>query len=314
MTKERVTAEFMQKDHISENEFEKAFCMNYPEYARLENLKLDQYDQSLPDSTIKFLAHMKDGTTRFLLLSGSGNPQLLQRAADNIQIGRSRLSYHIAERIFVPLTSGQIMGRSFAVWDLKQPFLNQNRFRTFFNRRIYAQDIIDWLGALGQETLAPALHDVVASDLSSLIDDDGLPSDIRGAARRALDRLDSGAWTSYNCLQHGDFWQGNLLLGAEKTDPSFFVIDWAGMEMEGYPFVDLVRILMDLGFSYPVNRIYINRYCKITGMRKSEIAHYTYASLGRLRGNLEHFPLENFYKLSQSVKKFLDRMDSRWKL
>lgn len=295
----------MEENHFSENDIREALAKVCVEYIDLKLLGTGQEVQVLSDSTMKFVATARDHSHKFMLISGAGNVKLMERAVSNIHDVRSRLSASVAVPILAPLSSGEVLGRSFAIWDFKRPFADQNRLKTFINRRIYAGPIVDWLAAFGRETLTSATPEVVVDDLLALINDENLSTEVRDGAKKALDKLSVGLWKPYHCFQHGDFWQGNLLLATHDADSSFYIVDWAGMSQKGYPFMDLTRLLMSINLTKFACRRYLSIYDKQIGIDKSESAMYTLSALGNLRKNLENFPSPKFRELTEAANNFV---------
>lgn len=269
------------------------------------------FKSQVADATMKFLAPTPSGRAGIMLISGTGNPQLVQRGVDNIRAARGRVSERTGSYILPPVVSGDMAGRTFAVWERKRPFLTSNRVSRHLRNHAYARRIVQWLVAFGTESMVPVRPDAVLADLHVIGDDTGFPDDIRRAADRAAARLSAGRWRPVSCLQHGDFWSGNLLLPTDPGDAPFFVIDWAGLQHRGYPFLDLSRALMSLRCSTRFNRNSIQSLCRDTGCETEDVASYILSACGRLGANLEHFPVERFRASTIGLYRFAHSMRHR---
>jgi hypothetical protein len=258
------------------------------------------------DATLKFHAPCSDGREGFLLISGAGNPHLVARATDNIRIARESVSYETASAILSPAAAGELEGRTFAVWPARHPFDTSNHLRRFIRRHRYAGPVIRWSVALSRETLNSGDPETVREDLRVIAEDAAFPDEMRRDASAATERIDRGVWHPMHCLCHGDFWSGNLLLpGNHPEEPAFHVIDWAGMQPEGYPFVDLSRMLVSLRCSPRFCARSIGSLRRHVGCEKQDVISHVLSSFGRTGQNLEFFPPERFRAKAASVYRFV---------
>lgn len=294
----------MSLTNLSDSSVVKALSLKYGHEVDIVRLENYAFKAEVADATLKFLAPTPEGEAGFMLVSGTGNPYLVQRAVDNIQIARNSTSDNISAPILLPVTTGEIEGQTFAVWPLKRPFMSSNRVMRRLKGRIYSRRITQWATELCQETLTPASPETVLGDLSVIINDAAFPDDIRREAKKAEIRLSSGQWKPMHCLQHGDFWAGNLLLPNRSDGPEFYVIDWAGMKTYGYPFMDLARILMSLRCNKRFRNECFKNMCRNVGCDQNDVTAYILSAYGQIGANLEHFPPDRFREATLNLYRF----------
>ena len=259
--------------------------------------------QDITDVTTKILVPTPTGPG-FMIVSSDVNPGLVQRGVDNIRLVKARVGVHCASAILSPILCGKIDGRSFAIWERHRPLLSGKGSKRF-NRYFYGPRIIDWAYLLCAHSLKPAANvpKQFVVPLQAVRDEAAFPKDMRQQAGRALDRLDE--WRPLQCIQHGDFWEGNVL--RSRQDGGLFVIDWAGARENGYPVVDILQMLMSIGCSRRAKDRQIERLCGTLACSRDDLTSYTLAALGYLGANLEYFPVEKYYQISVSVFRYISQ-------
>ena len=282
-----------------------ALATHYGRRVVVVPLQDDLFKEDVADATRKFLVPTPEGGEGFLQLSGSGNPQLVDRAARNIATARTQVSKATARPVLAPVMTGQIAGMDFAIWPYKRPFETSNRLLRRIRYRLYAGRIVGWARTLCRETIQDADPQTVARDLREICEDAGLPAEMRRAAEQAVTRLNSGQWRPVHCLHHGDFWPANLLLAARGEGTPFYVIDWAGMQQQGYPFLDLVQMLMSLRCGQGFARRSLARLRQDIGCTSEEMQAYILSAYGHIGQNLEHFPRDRYQAAAQSAYHFV---------
>ena len=271
----------------------------------IEPLADDQFKVRLPDATSKYVVRMSDGPNLFLLVSGEGNRHLVSRAVANIQAARAAVSPGIAAHILDTVAAGEAMGTSYAVWMQQRDFPTAGRLQRFLARRRYAEPILDWAEGLARDTLAEGDPDAFAASLRAIEAEGGFGPAMREDARRARARMEAGTWRPRHCLQHGDLWIGNVVLSDAPNGPAFSVIDWAGMERNGYPFYDLARMLLSLRAGSRLARGRIARLCDLVGCAPEDAVSYALAALGHVGRHLEHFPPDLYRSMAAEVHGFM---------
>jgi hypothetical protein len=242
----------------------------------------------IADATLKFLAPL-EGTEGFVIVSGDGNPALVDRAVRNIEAAR-RISGSAGKAILPPVLTGEIDGRAFAVWERQRP-LPDGRLGKLVLRWFYANELLDWAFELCANTARPAL-DIEAQYVAPLMavrDDPAWPDEMRRDAAAGIDRI--GSWQPQQCVQHGDFWTGNVL---RAPDGGLTVIDWAGAKIDGYPVIDVMRMMRSLDCSQRVARRYFEALCSTLSCERGDLVSYALSGIGELGGRLEHAPLDRY--------------------
>ena len=260
----------------------------------IEPMADDQLAARLDDATSKYVVRMADGPNLFLIVSGAGNRHLVGRAVANIGAARAAVSPATARHILDPVAAGVAAdgagGTSYAAWTRQQAFPTAGRLQRFLARRRHAGPILDWAEGLVRDTLAEGDAGAFAAGLRRVERERGFAPAMREDAARARARLEAGAWRPRHCLQHGDLWLGNVVLSEGPEGPSFYVVDWAGMERDGYPFYDLGRMLMSLRAPPRMARERVARLCGLVGCAPADAIAYALAGLGHLGRHLECFP------------------------
>ncbi len=262
----------------------------------------------LADATAKFRVPgpQSHGPRGFCIVSGPGNPDLMARAADNIATARKTLPPPLAAPILAPVATGRIGERAFAVWPEGRPFPSTRRVTRLWRRQRFARPVMDWCVAVACATATPAAPDTIAADLDTIIADADMPEDMKRDADRARSRLASGRWQPVHCLHHGDFWEGNLLLplSAERS-PVFHVIDWPGMRLRGYPFLDMARMLISMRRRARFSARAIDRLRDRLGCSGDDVLPQLLAGIGHVGRNLEHFPPPLYREMATGLHRFV---------
>lgn len=268
----------------------------------------------LKDSTAKLTLSWPDGTEKFILVSGTGNPDLVARACRNIDAVRARLPKGLRAPVLTPEASGGVNGLSYAVWPRHRP-LSRNKILHALQCRRLAPAVCDWLFDICHASAAAPddpldKQDGFEAPLEFLMNDARQPRAFRSAAEQARAQLGAGTWTPRFCIQHSDFWIGNILqpsTRARHASAPFFVIDWAGAKVKGYPFIDLVRFLMSVRAGAARSRKEIDRHCVPLACEPEDAIGYCLCALGRLGENPEFFPEKNYLDLCLNIFDFMQR-------
>ena len=265
----------------------------------------DAFKEELPDATAKFYVPRPNGKQGFLILSGHGNPQLVARAVDNIAHAIERTGGSVALPILPPCQTGEVAGRAYAVWSEKVVVEDAGRVAQFLTRRRIGTAACEWINAFAVASAVPADPAAVRRDLGAITADAGVDPSLHETAARARARLDAGDWAPRNALQHNDFWLGNLVFPKNAWEARFYVIDWAGMIRDGYPFFDLSRMMMSLGVAKRDRAHLTDDLTRRLGCAHEDAPAYVVAALGRIRRDLEHFPVERFRAMANAVHAYV---------
>ena len=258
------------------------------------------------DATVKLVCVSDNGPSYFVTVSGDGNPDLVARATRNIQQIRRLLSERAAEPVLEPLETGVVLGRSFAVWPML-PVFPQGRVPRYLAKRLIRPDMLDWISEVYDEThtCANAVErQVIAANLTKLIEDRHHPDRLRKAAERAAERLEAEQWAPFHCVQHSDLWLGNVMLAPAGSSRSFCVIDWAGASCKGYPFFDLFRFALSANLSHRLVKARVKRQLGQQGADPVDGVSHVLCAVGDMQAQLEFFPEELFRRMAVETTDF----------
>ena len=283
-----------------------------PPEPRARFLKAPQFD--VPDNPFKILL-LAPGDQPVGVLSWSRDvaPGRVDRGGQRAREAREVLGPVAGSAILEPTFAGEFEGRSFEVVPWQRP-LTDHLWRWRVQRWRMAPGLIRWVTLLvgvrtgpdpTAEELARRALDVVANDAA-------LPAPIRDGALGALSRLDNGRWTPHVVVCHNDLWKGNVLLPIDAssrrtTACGFFVIDWAGARLTGFPVWDLVRIAQSLRIPGPLFKWALRRQCRVLGCDLGDARSNFLAAIGDLRIHLEHMPIERYSEVVTASYRHLER-------
>lgn len=263
------------------------------------------------DATQKFVVTLPEAGTGFAIVSGPVNPDMVARAAGNIAQARALLPPEVAAPVLAPVATGRVRGLSFAVWPFRAAFLSGGKVRRRLRRYHRGPQICRWHIDVTGHSLIPAEPDICAENLETIARHPGFSDHMRATAQDGLARLQAQQLSLSHSLQHGDFWTGNILLPASGDAAPFFVIDWAGMNREGYPFVDLCSMLISLRCSHRFAARQIAALQARVGCDRFGLLVSVLNGLGYLGRHLEHFPPERYARMAEDVFLFADRTSGK---
>lgn len=287
------------------NDIETQLSAHLGERVEIKPIHDADFKNEVPDATRKFSVQTASAAKFFLIISGLGNPLLVKRAAENIQSVRANVSSEVARHILQPVMIGTDGTLSYAVWSAKKPFPSKGRLEKFFARYRYAKPVLNWSKDLIRETLKDGDISVFVGNLRRIYDEEAFPQTMREDALKAEQRALTGTWQPKHCVQHGDFWSGNILLPTGQREPSFYIIDWAGMQSNGYPFLDLARMLMSMHCGSRLCTHHIKELRNYANCDHQDVISYTLSGLGHIGRNLEHFPLSRYQSMAIHVYNFM---------
>ena len=293
------------------DELEQAINEALPETFIQNSLSSDLFavrlDPSVPDGTSVF-AIGKGKQRAALLISPAKFPNVVSEDQAKARDMRNHLGPALGCTILTPLAEGFILNRSYALMPLGEPLSNNRLFWAGQKWKIKPK-LLSWLrNVVAQHNITLDSSDAEVTfqtPLQHLSSVDGVDFDIRRCASNALERLQSGIFRPRVAPMHNDFWKGNILLprhAAMQTnvDYPFFIIDWRGSRIDGFPFFDLVRLSMSFGLSPDELRREIIATCESLECALVDVNSYLAAALGEISTRLEEFPRERFLQMTRS--------------
>lgn len=268
---------------------------------------------AISDATLKCLVSCPSGEPGFLLISGAGNPDIVARAVQNIAAIRTRLPETIAATILKPVLTGEIDGRSCAVWPRHLPFVVSGRLRFRLRSLRYRSLLLDWARDVCIESLlepvdAEARWQGFVVPLERVAGDPAFPDRMRRHAETGLHRLKTEKWQPRHCIQHGDLWCGNFLLPRPGTaQVQLYVIDWAGARVIGYPVIDSARLGLSLRCTPRRMRAHLRDLAGVLGYCSEDLISSALCAIGDLGADLEYFPEARYRQMAQQVTDYLEQ-------
>jgi len=252
--------------------------------------------KTIADATEKFvLSHGR--TAHYILIVASCiEPRAVRRNADRMRLAKRALSQNLGRVIELPVAEGEYGGRSYALWRMRKP-LSTNRLLFALQRAMLAPSVLQWLCDAATETLHRGDPLIYAAHLQRLLNVPGLSDSVRASAEGAQRAFQTNEIAPLSVLQHGDLWIGNVLRAKGRRE--FTLIDWAGATTDGFPFFDLVKFACSIGATAKEMRQLVERYSAAVHCASRTAIAYVLAGLGRLHGELEHFPEERFIALCE---------------
>lgn len=263
--------------------------------------------KAVADSPARLMAVDRLGLPRAIVFVATPrSPDLVARAAERAQAAFELLGAEIGSAVLRPCRTGWVGGLSIAAypWRLE---VGHGFIRSRVRRPLVRAWALNWLRGVTKACASrydePADHASVQGSLESLASCELLAGDLHDLISRARSRLDCGAWQPRWVLDHNDFWPGNIMVNrdelARPTGPSpYVVIDWAGTNLRGGGFVDLLRVAKSYGLSGPRLREEIEVHCSLLGIESEDSLSQTILSLGWLHQHLECFPIQRFATLA----------------
>jgi hypothetical protein len=267
------------------------------------------------------LAFYIDGTSQkddcVLIVSAAEFPDSVDESASAARRAHALLRDGREQIVCVPVLADRWEGRSFALYSRLEGF-SRNRYVRLAQKRRVARAILKWLNGVLADTAVDwgetaDVEQRFLTPLENLVRDDDIPPKLRALARMSLCAVQEGRVRTMTCLQHGDFWSGNVMFkrsavaGLAPFLQRFQVIDWGSSRTDGYPGIDLVRFLLPtFGSGLHASR-FIEHYCRGAGLTATDLSVSCLTSLGRLSAELNEFPKPGFIAMMEGVGNLLDR-------
>ena len=265
----------------------------------------------LRDSTHKFVIRSGRHGSYFAILSAQGHSATVLDAIEQQERMKRILGTDAGSVIEMPLASGNLDGRTYAVWPLRTP-VSSNRILRRIQRWQILPGVLDWLDqiiSLGAMESTPAEYTAPLDSLETFTE---LGGEFRQACQQAREDFQSGRVVPMHIPIHGDLWMGNLLFpGPGGPLPGnrhgFLLVDWGGAKAAGYPFLDLIKLASSANLSARRCRMELERQAKQLGCRAVDARSYLLTGLADLANHLNEMPREHFIRLCRSQLSYLDR-------
>lgn len=276
-------------------------------------------------SVIRTTSPVADGTSIYtvgrgrrraiLLVSPAEFPDVVSEDQAKAAAMRNYLGEELGSVILSPLAQGHILNCSYALVPFRQTFSKNSFFWMLQKQRIKPQ-LLEWLQAITAQFSVIAEsesdRDLFIRPLQYLSAMHSADQIIRGAASTALRRLQTGAFQPRFVPMHNDLWKGNVLQctaedARSKAGYRFFVIDWRGSRISGYPIYDLIRV--SLSFNLTPDELNTAILHATTALRCDPIDALSYvtAALGEIASRMDQFPLDKFLPLARDCITALHR-------
>ena len=282
----------------------------------LRPLKKTSAKEQVADATAAyFIDGRRSDDDCVLIVSPPNFPLQVQQAVTRARAANARLGNGLGSRVCLPLLADQLHGRTYAVFPRLAGFSDSRFLRRAQTVRA-APSIIAWLAQTLDVTGLEhsSVSDVEAcflEPLSLLVSDEQIAPGVRESARASREMISAGRVRAVTCLQHGDFWTGNILFersAVRALSPfmqEFRVIDWAGSKADGYPGIDAVRFLLSAFGPGRYSARTLRGYCERASLSPTDLAVSCLCALGQLGSQLNQFPKERFVVLVARVHDFL---------
>ena len=262
----------------------------------------------IKDTTGKYIVGINGKTEkRFMLVSRIDNGDIATRSALNTRKISSTLSAKTALGVVAAQSHGTFENHSYAIFPKYYP-LSHNRIVRKIECYWILPKVVSWHKAFSAETKvpfkpeeSPALIERLKALQDCFSSEKNLSKEIRNTILRIKNR---GTPELFTCASHDDLWWGNVL----KTGRLFGdarIIDWAGLDMHGNAFFDLIRMLLSFRPSHRYAKKLLTEYTTVFDCDLVDVKLYLYISAANLFNRLEYFPLERFQNLVIECRNYL---------
>jgi hypothetical protein len=270
--------------------------------------------EAIADDPRKVLVETLSGEPQaVLIVAPPSAPEIAMRGAKRAREAARMLGPGLGSVVLQPVASGWLAGLSYAVvpWQRR---LTDSRWLWRLQRVWITRLVLRWLTRVVEVTASELpeerFFDQVRPLLEALASDQRFADRVRRDVEFALARLSQGSWRPKTVLVHNDLWKGNILLPSEsdtrRSSPfGFYLIDWAGAALPGFPFWDFARVSMSLRVPNPWARYVALRHCKILGCEPADAVSSLLLAIADLGAKLDCMPVENYLQTADKVHRFL---------
>lgn len=274
------------------------------ESASLSLLNKPGLDNQVKDSTQVFKINGRTSQNDSVItLSNPSFPDSVSDAVAKIEAISSILGDKLGRHILSPSFSGEFAHRSYAFWPRKFPISSNRILKRIQITSIHTR-VFEWITGVSNTTQAPIVSDEelltrYIEPLTFVVDTDGLSSTAKQLAEETLRSIETSKFRPISVVQHGDFWYGNILLEkswrlSSSSAPSFYLIDWGGSNVQGYPFIDALSFLMSITRADSTISDKLVIYARECKLPFRHIINYACAYAGYLGMNRAEFPHERY--------------------
>lgn len=260
------------------------------------------------------IANARGRPVAVMFLSSPVSPGLIGRNLANARAAGAMLGEDLGSVILEPWTEGRFEGRTYAVWPWYRP-LSDYKPWAHCQKLMLRAPVLAWLRDATLQTnkrVAPADLDVKYREPLAYVEKGPFSHEMRESAGKALARLNSGAWMPRSVLEHGDWWLGNVLLPRRRHRHrrGFFLIDWGGARLAGYPFLDLLRYARSASLDRRRLRREVALHCEAIRTTREDAVGCFLAGIGFSAMNLEHGSMERFLIVAEAnFESLLDALE-----
>jgi hypothetical protein len=263
-----------------------------------------------------FFREIHGDTRYFIVASPTRFPDFLTGVAQRTIAALDAVGPSLGRRICAPLHWGSIGGRSYIVYN-DLALVSSHRIGVQVQKYWSSPSILGWL-ARTQSVTAQDVTGVADMErhflepLRRLESDMEMSAGVTGAARACRRLLAEGRARAMVCLEHGDFWLGNIMFDTARgkvgsaVTSDFRVIDWGGSKLEGYAGIDAVRFVLSAFGTGRRSALVLRAYGRALGLSREELVLHVYSALGYPIGAATEFPKERMNALTERVHRFLD--------
>lgn len=277
----------------------------------LRSLRRQNLNTEVGDSSAVFRVDgFSPADDSIIIISNNRFPNFVSEAVGRTVLVAKKLESQLSERVLSPSVAGTHGLQSYAFWPRHMAIADNRVLKRIQILSVY-KGVFQWLGDMAQTTRLPVslgedLKRQYTDPLTYLINQDFISAAIKGIATQVLSAMQDNTFRPVSVVQHGDFWYGNILL--EKSWPlplhtpkPFFIIDWAGANVHGYPYVDPLRFLMSIGKRDNEILHFLDLYGTKCGLPINDVLSYVCAYIGHLGMNRNEFPLDRYLKLIDTL-------------
>lgn len=226
-----------------------------------------------------------------------GAPEVVQTLLDCSDVARKQLGKKLSSVILNPIKAGHHNGLSYCITPYRRP-LHDGRVGRWYDRRRLRTSVLDWLVQATAKTCETindcAEYKRIDAELAELKSLEGLDSSLLHAVGETRNAIAAEAWPIVQVLQHGDFWDGNLLVAPRADAWPFVIIDWPGSRPSGEPIFDLIRFAISVHLPDKTLGQQLKKHSDILGCKVPDTACHLLIALAGLSARLNNFPVDRF--------------------